>query len=168
MRVKVRWSETGTYEAVITVPDDTLVPEALNSEDLDWFEYVDKQIPEWYRSELVEVNDRTLDNDPIVVEPKPEGDAYVHDLSQEAIDQARAALPDHLLAGLDDYISLHVPVGHFLTALLQNDLLGAYSRADATSTAALPALVQYLHWCLPSTAFGSPEKVKAWLAKRGE
>ena len=93
-------------------------------------------------------------------------DGYVHDLSDEAIAGLRADVPAHLLDGLDGYVRDRYPVGHFLTALLENDLLGAYSHADATSEAALPALVRYLHGCLPTAAYGSPAKVSAWLGEK--
>ena len=94
-------------------------------------------------------------------------DGYVHDTGQDAIDQARAAIPAHLLAGLDRYIRDRLPTGSFLTAVLNNDLSDAYNHAgDIPTIEALPALVRYLHSCLPAPAYGSPEKVKAWLAER--
>ena len=90
-------------------------------------------------------------------------DGYVHDYADDTIAAMRGDIPDHLLAGLDDYVRDRMEVGHFLTALLTNDLRGAYERGDAVSVAALPALVLYCNSCLPAPAWGSPEKVKAWL-----
>jgi len=91
-------------------------------------------------------------------------DGYVHDLSDEAIAEARAKVPALLLSGLDAYVRDRIPVGSFLMAVLQNDLVDAFSRAEMFSETALPDLVRYLNWCLPSPCYGSPEKVKAWLA----
>ncbi len=90
-------------------------------------------------------------------------DGYIHDLSQDAIDQARAAIPAHLLGGLDRYIRDRLPTGQFLRAVLENNLTEAYSRGNIDSVEVLPALVQYLHWCLPTPSYGSPEKVLLWL-----
>ena len=94
-------------------------------------------------------------------------DGYVHDLSQESINELRAAIPSHLLPGLDRYVRDRIPVGHFLTAILRNDLCGAYQRAnDEHTRAAIWDIVQYLNGCFPASAWGSRDGVAAWLAAR--
>ena len=90
-------------------------------------------------------------------------DGYVHDLSQSAIDILREEIPDTLLNGLDAYVRDRLRTGDFLKAVLENDLNEAYCRADTRSRDALPALVRYFNNCLPAPAWGSPEKVAAWL-----
>jgi hypothetical protein len=57
------------------------------------------------------------------------------------------------------------PVGDFLRALLSNDLLEAVGRADHLNTWLLPIYVGYLYNEFPSPAWGSREKVDAWLER---
>ena len=71
-------------------------------------------------------------------------------------------LPEHLQDGMKRYVEDGIQAGHFLTAVLSNDLLGAVSRADPKSLEALPDIVRWLHWEIPSSAWGSEEKVKNW------
>lgn len=72
-------------------------------------------------------------------------------------------IPDHMLAALRRYIDEHRGVGHFLTAVLENNLREAVHRADEHNLANLPAYVYYLYNEAPAQCWGSPEKVKAWL-----
>jgi hypothetical protein len=60
------------------------------------------------------------------------------------------------------------PVGDFLRALLSNDLLEAVGRADHVNTWLLPVYVGFLYNELPSPAWGSQEKVSAWIATHEE
>lgn len=78
------------------------------------------------------------------------------------------AIPDRMMQSLHDYCAFGHPVGHFLTAVLSNDLAEACARADEDNLRNLPAYVHYLYNEAPSTCWGSPEKVKAWLAKMAE
>lgn len=77
-------------------------------------------------------------------------------------------VPAHLREGLTLYLEHHVHVGHFLTAVLSNDLREAVARGDDTSLAGLPAIVRYLVNCAPIGAWGSPATVADWLARRAE
>lgn len=76
--------------------------------------------------------------------------------------EARDAIPDHLLAGLDRYVKYGIPPGHFLTAVLSNDLLGTYSRADSTSKRYLEPILNYLYNYVPHSCHGSIEAVNSW------
>jgi len=73
-------------------------------------------------------------------------------------------IPDYMQAGLYDYLTKHVEPGGFLLAVLSNDLCETYVRADGTNFFCVPAYVSYLYNHAPSQAWGSPEKVAAWLA----
>jgi hypothetical protein len=53
-----------------------------------------------------------------------------------------------------------IPQGHFLTAVLENDLFEAIARADETSLTNLPQIVRYIYSNLPMSIYGSPEKVR--------
>jgi len=67
---------------------------------------------------------------------------------------------------IDQYVDARVPIGGFLTALLENNLVETFGRADSTNESMLREYVEHVYWCVPSTCWGSPEKVQAWL--RGE
>lgn len=77
-------------------------------------------------------------------------------------------IPPHMHEAVRRYVERHEPVGDFLTAVLSNDLRGAYSRADSDNIVHLPDYVTFLYNYVPAPCWGSPEAVKAWLAERKE
>ena len=79
---------------------------------------------------------------------------------------AKVPVP-HMAAGLQRYIERGIPPGHFLTALLSNDLIGAYNRADDENTAAMRLWVRFMYWELPHGSYGSPQAVEAWIESHG-
>jgi hypothetical protein len=72
-------------------------------------------------------------------------------------------VPEHLRGGLLRYLHEHIPTGGFLSSVLSNDLVGAVARGDPASLAGLVPLVLFLCNHAPAAAFGSPERVQAWL-----
>jgi hypothetical protein len=76
-------------------------------------------------------------------------------------------VPDGTWDALDRYLTKGIPPGHFLTAVLSNNLVGAIARGDKPNLAGLVALVRYLVHHAPAQAWGSPETVSAWIAARG-
>jgi hypothetical protein len=98
-----------------------------------------------------------------------QGKAEVHHRDAEEIGMRvtlrTAGVPEHLHDGLIRYVLHHVAVGHFLTAVLSNDLRESFARADETSGPALGKIVAWLYWNAPSPAWGSRAAVKAWLAE---
>jgi hypothetical protein len=76
-------------------------------------------------------------------------------------------LPSHLQAGLIRYIVLGVEPGHFLSAVLRNDLFGAMGRADDTSRDAIPMICNFLYNFAPSASHGSVEKFEDWVMSGG-
>jgi hypothetical protein len=79
---------------------------------------------------------------------------------------AAAGVPVHLVGGFARYVFQGLPPGHFLTAVLENDLMEAMSRADEKSRAGLFALCSFIYNHLPQTAWGSPERVETWIRER--
>lgn len=73
-------------------------------------------------------------------------------------------VPEHVRQPLRDYLERSRPVGDFLTAVLSNDLGEAARRADAVNRVYLADIALFLTYHAPSAAWGSPEKVAAWLA----
>jgi hypothetical protein len=77
------------------------------------------------------------------------------------------SIPEHLQGGLDRYISHGIMPGHFLTAVLSNDLKGAMTRADDTSRAALYSIVLFLWNQCPQGCWGSLQRVEDWVRSGG-
>ena len=75
-------------------------------------------------------------------------------------------VPGYMQDGLTSYFNDHRAPGGFLTAVLENDLMGAFSKADMTNERALHSYAKWLFNHANVGAFGSPEKVKAWLENR--
>lgn len=71
-------------------------------------------------------------------------------------------IPPNLIAGIDRYLEHGYQPGGFLSAVLENDLIAAFERADDQSKEALGSLVTYLYNYIPMAAWGSPERVIAW------
>lgn len=76
-------------------------------------------------------------------------------------------LPEHMRHGIRGWIEHGHHIGGFLTALLSNDLMGAFAHADDVNTEAMGIWVTYLYNYAPSGCYGSPAKVEAWSAHRG-
>lgn len=74
-------------------------------------------------------------------------------------------LPERLKRSLDDYRQHGLRTGDCLYAVLCNDMRGAFSRADAETTAAMPAILAYIDACLPCVSWGTKEAVDAWLRR---
>jgi len=73
--------------------------------------------------------------------------------------------PIHTERAILRYMS-HGVAGHFVEAVMANDLRTAVFRADPKNLANLGAVVQLVHETLPARAWGSPEAVEVWQAAR--
>lgn len=71
-------------------------------------------------------------------------------------------VPRRLTQPLREYVETGRLPGGFLTAVLENDLRGAVTHADAESYRLLPAILRWLTWKVPYACWGSREKVEAW------
>lgn len=76
-------------------------------------------------------------------------------------------LPRHLRGGVREYIEHGHPPGHFLTAVIKNDLGNACSHADETCRVALFGIVSFFYNEAPSQCWGSPDRMQAWRDHRG-
>lgn len=79
--------------------------------------------------------------------------------------QSVSILPEHCRQGLLDYLRFGVPPGHFLLAVLANDLAEACARADDVNQRALYDYVYVLYNDAPGTSWGSPAKVQEWIER---
>ena len=96
-----------------------------------------------------------------MIVPAADVDRYRAHLHQRLAD---SQVPAHLHEGLAEFIATRRPMGHFLTAVLSNDLKEACARADQESQRGLFAIVFFLHNYAPAPCWGSPAAVEAWLA----
>jgi len=76
-------------------------------------------------------------------------------------------IPDYMREGLLAYRQQGVPPGDFLVKVLENDLVGAAGLADLQNLKNLPAYANFLYNCMPRAAWGSPDRVKAWIQRGG-
>lgn len=75
-------------------------------------------------------------------------------------------LPLHMRDGAKLYIERGVEPGCFLLAVLENDLLGAITRADQYNSAKLSDYGNFL-LTIPMAAKGSHEAVNKWITAGG-
>jgi len=78
-----------------------------------------------------------------------------------------SSIPEHMRDGARLYAERGVHPGSFLTAVLTNDLVGAYRCADQINAAAMRAWVSWMYNELPMGAWGSHEKIDAWCESGG-
>lgn len=76
-------------------------------------------------------------------------------------------IPDYMVGGLRRYIEHGIPPGHFLTAVLSNDLRGAFERGDDINRAAVENYVRFLYNYAPSNCWGSPDAFADWCKQGG-
>jgi len=81
------------------------------------------------------------------------------------IEVVKGLTPD-IKQALDAWVERGQRPGHFLTAVLENNLVTAIQRADDKSFKALTAIVQYLYWEVVGECWGSSEKVRKWEMKK--
>lgn len=73
---------------------------------------------------------------------------------------------DTMREGLIRYFEQGIAPGGFMTGALKNELT-AILLADPETTPRIPDLVTFLVNYMPSSAWGSPEKVEAWMRQGG-
>ena len=76
-------------------------------------------------------------------------------------------LPNHMADGLNRYINHGISGGSFMTAVLENNLVQAFNRADEFNTVCMREWANVLYNYLPRNAWGNPEAVRLWIASGG-
>ena len=71
----------------------------------------------------------------------------------------------HMVGAVQRYLGRGISPGQFLTAVICNDLKGAFGRADMDNAAAMRDWVRFFCNEVPGDAWGSPEVMKAWQRK---
>lgn len=72
-------------------------------------------------------------------------------------------IPEFTKQCIHDYVHKGVPMGDFLTAVMANDLMEAYRRADEDNTRHMHDIVKYVYNHTPHTCHGSYKIVEEWL-----
>jgi hypothetical protein len=86
---------------------------------------------------------------------------------QEELAQ-RYGVQTNIVESLNAYATTLRPTGSFLHSVLANNLKEAVGRADVYNQRDLVGIVTLLYNEMPSTAWGSPERVEAWLTREDE
>ena len=71
--------------------------------------------------------------------------------------------PIEVVESLTRYVEHRVPPGDFLEAVLSNDLRESFGSADENNLTAMCEIVAYCLNNIPTTCWGSPERVREWL-----
>lgn len=77
-------------------------------------------------------------------------------------------IPEHMRSGARLYIEQGISPGGFLMAVLCNNLVDAFGRADTINRQELFAWTAWLMWDIPANAWGSAEKVDAYIQAKFE
>lgn len=78
-----------------------------------------------------------------------------------------SSLPAHMQDGARRYIEHGIPPGHFLQAVLRNDFMEAFRRADDVNTECMRDWAVFLSSHAPIGCYGSPEHVADWIKSGG-
>lgn len=82
------------------------------------------------------------------------------------VDLTNYRIPEYMVGGITRYLENGIDPGSFLSAVICNDLSGAVRCADNQNIHLLPEYVRFFYWEVPSDAWGSPEKMEAWMQSR--
>ena len=72
-------------------------------------------------------------------------------------------LPSHMRDAARNYIENGIPPGSFLTAVICNDLMGAFRRADDINRAAMWDWARFFYTEAPPACWGREAKMDEWV-----
>jgi hypothetical protein len=72
-------------------------------------------------------------------------------------------LPAHMRDGFRLYIEQRIPMGDFGMAVVENDLMGAFGKADDINRERMFDICAFLYNEAPPACYGSKEAVAAWI-----
>ena len=78
-----------------------------------------------------------------------------------------SGLPAHMQDGMRRYIENGIPPGSFQRAVLSNNLMEAFRRADDVNARSMRDYAIFLANQAPCGCFGSPDHFKEWIARGG-
>lgn len=89
-------------------------------------------------------------------------------MTNEDMERSLELVPERMRDGLRRYIVNGVPPGHFLTAVICNDLRGACERADDENRRLMFDYVRALYNGAPAQSWGSKAAFEAWCLVGGQ
>lgn len=75
-------------------------------------------------------------------------------------------LPEHMRGGAQRWIENGIYPGSFMLAVIENNLVEAFGRADSINQNRLQDIVSFFYNEAPAGCWGSPEKAKLWHEKK--
>lgn len=72
-------------------------------------------------------------------------------------------IPPRTLETINDYIEKGWEPGDFVRAVLENNLARSFACADIHNRAAMFDIVKHVWNTIPANAWGSPQRVEAWI-----
>ena len=79
-----------------------------------------------------------------------------------------ASIPERMRGPIIRWVIYRIPPGHFLSAVLKNDLHEAVSRADDENVAILHNWIRFLYNYVPAECWGSPDTFYRWMEGTNE
>ena len=76
-------------------------------------------------------------------------------------------LPEQFRGMAERYLRKGIPPGHFLEAVIKNDLLESLNRADKEAKANLHGIVLWFYWEAPGDSWGNKKAFDAMIAGKG-
>lgn len=76
-------------------------------------------------------------------------------------------VPSHIQPGLQDYIEYGIPPGSFLEAVITNNLLESFARADEINAKRVGDIVKFMYQFAPLECWGSREAMEKWIKDGG-
>lgn len=71
-------------------------------------------------------------------------------------------IPDYMHGGIIRYYENGIPPGGFLSAVINNDLQGAFGRADDTNSRCIRNYIMWFYNDAPAGTWGYPNAVEDW------
>ena len=81
-------------------------------------------------------------------------------MNKEELYKKYPTIPQVTIETIVNYVEKGWDVGHFITAVLENNLFNAVSYADNFNLSALKEIVMFCFWEIPGNVWGSTEVVK--------
>lgn len=85
-----------------------------------------------------------------------------------ALEDNLKIIPEAMRDVVFNYVVYGLAPGHFLTAVLTNNLREAVQRGDQYNAAHLQDYVKFFYWSVPMECWGSEEAVTKWLTQGAE
>lgn len=87
-------------------------------------------------------------------------------LQDDAFSGEYTKIPQHMQDALVRYVEQGIKPGHFLSAVICNDLFEAVGHADATNLPILPVYVRWFYNIAPGSCWHSVGHMNDWMLAR--